>query len=250
MKRVFFLFSLLFLSAVAYAQVDKTEVRKGNKLYKQEQFNDAEIAYRHALEVDSTSLAARFNLGNTFYKQNQYEQAENTFKSLAPPEVLMSSGNKAKVFHNLGNAALKQKKWQESIDAYKQSLRINPSDDETRTNLAYAQEMLEKDQQNQQNQQNQDQNKDQNQDQQDNKNDDKNDQNKDNKDQDKQNDKNKNDQQNKDNQQQQQGQAPKISPQQAQQLLEAIQADEKNTQEKVKEEKAKAAGKHKAEKNW
>ena len=223
--QVLFVF-LLLVSFTSFAQTDKKEVREGNKLYKKELYNDAEIAYRRGLDVDSTSIAARFNLGNALYKQKEYGQADSLFKTLADPNLPL---DKAKVMHNLGNAALQLEKWQESVDAYKQALRLNPTDDETRTNLAYAQAKLEKEQQQQQ--QNQDQKKnDENKD----------DQNQDNKNQDKQDNQ----------QQQQQEQEPKISPQQAQQMLEAMQAKEKDTQEKVKKEKAKAAVKVKTEKNW
>ena len=223
--QVLFVF-LLLVSFTSFAQTDKKEVREGNKLYKKELYNDAEIAYRRGLDVDSTSIVARFNLGNALYKQKEYGQADSLFKTLADPNLPL---DKAKVMHNLGNAALQLEKWQESVDAYKQALRLNPTDDETRTNLAYAQAKLEKEQQQQQ--QNQDQKKnDENKD----------DQNQDNKNQDKQDNQ----------QQQQQEQEPKISPQQAQQMLEAMQAKEKDTQEKVKKEKAKAAVKVKTEKNW
>ncbi|MDR0295923.1 MAG: tetratricopeptide repeat protein [Prevotellaceae bacterium] len=215
---------LLLGTFTAFAQADKKDVREGNKLYKKEAYNEAEIAYRRALEIDSTSLAAYFNLGNALYKQKQYEQAENIFKALSNPNLPLDKHTKAKVMHNLGNATLHQEKWQESVDAYKQSLRLNSTDDETRTNLAYAQSKLEEDQQGGGGN-------------------DKNDENEDNKDE-----QNK-DQQNQDNQQQQQ-QEQKISPQQAQQMLEAMQAKEKETQEKVKTEKAKAAVKVKTDKNW
>jgi tetratricopeptide (TPR) repeat protein len=163
-------------------------------------------------------------LGNALYKQKQYEQAENIFKSLANPNLPLDKNAKAKVMHNLGNAALQQEKWKESVDAYKQSLRLNPTDDETRTNLAYAQTKLEEDEQggggsddNEDNEDNDEQNK---------------------------------DQQNQDNQQQQQDQEPKISPQQAQQMLDAMQAKERETQDKVQKEKAKAAVRVRSDKNW
>ena len=222
--QILFVF-LLLVSFTASAQADKKDVREGNKLYKKEQYNEAEIAYRRALEADSTSLAAHFNLGNALYKQKQYEQAENIFKALSDPKLPFDKGTKAKVMHNLGNATLQQEKWKESVEAYKQSLRLNPSDDETRTNLAYAQSKLEEDQQCGGGSCD----------------------NKDNEDKDEQN----KDQQNQDNQQQQQQeQEQKISPQQAQQMLEAMQAKEKETQDKVKKEKVKAAVKVKSDKNW
>ena len=239
-----FLFILLWsLSFPAWAQEDKKEVREGIKKYRDEQYNEAEIAFRRGLEKDSLSYIAKFNLGDALYKQNQFEQAETLFKNLSPDEHQTDAG-RAKLMHNLGNTQLQQKKYKESIDAYKQSLRLNPTDDETRSNLAYAQRMLKNEEQQQQQQnQNQDKNNDknqqQNQDQQQDQNQNQNDK-QDDKEQ--QNDKN--------DQQQQQQQEPKISPQQAQQILEAVQSNEKETQEKVKKEKAKALGKYKTEKNW
>jgi len=222
---VLFVF-LLLGTFTAFAQADKKDVREGNKLYKKEQYNEAEIAYRRALEADSTSFAAHFNLGSALYKQKQYEQAENIFKALSDPKLPLDKSTKAKVMHNLGNATLQQEKWKESVDAYKQSLRLNPTDDETRTNLAYAQSKLEEDEQsgggscdNKDNEDKDDENK---------------------------------DQQNQDNQQQQQqqDQEPKISPQQAQQMLDAMQAKERETQDKVQKEKAKAAVRVRSDKNW
>ncbi|MDR3184021.1 MAG: VWA domain-containing protein [Prevotellaceae bacterium] len=234
-----FLFILLWsLSFPTWAQDDKKEVREGIKKYKDEQYNDAEIAFRRGLKKDSLSYAARFNLGDALYKQEQFEQAEALFKSLAT-DGRQAETDRAKLMHNLGNAQLQQKKYKESIDAYKQALRLSPTDDETRSNLAYAQRMLQNEAQPQPQPQNQDKNdqqQQQNQDQQQN-------QNQDNQ-QDNQN------QQNEKNDRQQQPQEPKISPQQAQQILDAVQSNEKETQEKVKKEKAKALGKYKTEKNW
>ena len=172
-----------------------------------------------------------------------------------------------RAFHNAGNAKLKQRSWQEAIDDYKNALRRNPGDMETKANLAYAQKMLENEQQNgggggndqNQNQdQNQDQNNDQNQDQNQDQNnqDQNNDQNQDNQDQNDQNqDQNQNNQNDQDqdqqqNQDQQQGQQPKITPQSAQQMLQAIQAQEKDTQDKVKKEKAARLKSKQKEKNW
>jgi Ca-activated chloride channel family protein len=240
-----FLFVLLWsLSFPAWAQEDKKEVREGIKKYKDEQYNEAEIAFRRGLKKDSLSFAAKFNLGDALYKQNQFEQAENIFKNLTPDEA-QTDANRAKLMHNLGNTQLQQKKYKESIDAYKQSLRLNPADDETRNNLAYAQRMLQNEEQQQQQQnQNQDKNQDKNNDKDQQQNQDQQqDQNKD----DKQDNK---DQQNDKNDQQQQQQEPKISPQQAQQILDAVQSNEKETQEKVKKEKAKALGKYRTDKNW
>jgi Ca-activated chloride channel family protein len=241
-KKTFLLIITCSLPVAMQAQDDKKEVREGIKKYKDEQYNEAEIAFRRGLEKDSLSYNARFNLGDALYKQNQFEQAETLFKNLSPDERQTDAG-RAKLLHNLGNTQLQQKKYKESIDAYKQALRLNPTDDETRTNLAYAQRMLKNDEQEQQQNQN-NQDKDKNNDQNQQQNQDQQQQN-----QDKDDKQDNNNQQNDKNEQQQQ-QEPKISPQQAQQILEAVQSNEKETQEKVKKEKAKALGKYKTEKNW
>ena len=153
---------------------------------------------------------------------------------------------KAMLYHNLGNSLLVQKKFDPSIEAYKKALRINPNDLDTKYNLAYAIKMKEQDQkqqQQQQNQQNQNQNQNKNQDQKENQ--DKNDDQNKNKDQNKDNNNQNNPEQNKEQQQQN-----KISPQSAEQILKALENDEKKTQEKVKKAQAEQAKQRKVEKNW
>ena len=251
MKKYFVLLLVIFVPCLAFAQLapERHDIRKGNKSYKNEDYEKAEVAYRHGLEKDSTSFGARFNLANALYKQDKHEQSEQLFESLKEQDVDVAK--KAKLFHNLGNSQLQQEKYEQSIESYKQSLRLNPTDDETRANLAYAQLMLQNDEQ-QQNQggnskdkddQNENDKKNNQENNQDNNGDNKDD--KDEQNQDKQ--QNQDNQEQKDNQQQQQ---QKISSQDAQRILEAVQADEKQTQEKVQKEKAKALKRQKIEKNW
>ena len=244
---------LLFAFVCAAAQApERHDMRKGNKLYKNGEYEKAEIAYKHGLEKDTASFGARFNVADALYKQGKAENAEKLFQSLAGAET--GDRQKAKVFHNLGNAQLKQQKYEESIKSYKQSLRIHPADDDTRANLAYAQAMLQQQQQQQQNDQNKQDNNQDRQQQQDKQ------QNQDNKDQQQQQDQqdeqnqqqqpNQQQEQDKQENEQQQKQQQKISPQDAQRMLEAIQADEKETQDKVNKEKAKALQRQQIEKNW
>lgn len=221
-------------------------MRKGNRDFKKENYREAEIDYRKALVKDSLSLAANYNLANTLYKEGNHEQAGKcleTVKDIAP-----ASASAADYYFNLGDVAIARQDWQGAVDAFKESLLRNPGDLQAKENYIYAKKKLE-DQQNQQNDQNQN---DQNQDQNDqNQNQDQNDQN-----QDRQNDQqNQNNDQNQDKQndqdrQNQQGQQPKISPQAAQQMLQAIQAKEKETQEKVNKQKAEALKSRQKEKNW
>ena len=248
---------LVLASASAFAQVDKSEVRKGNRHFRKENYKEADIDYRRALVKDSLSFAANYNLASNLYKMNAAEasqsaimQAGERLEKIAP--MVEGSGHEADFYYNEGNVAIAAKNWQKAVDSFKKSLLVNPDDVDAKENYVYARMMLQnqQDQQNQQNQDNKDnkdQNKDQNQDQ---NNQDQNDQNKDQQDQNKdQQDKNKDQDQNKD-QQNQNGQEPKITPQAAQQMLQAIQAKEAQTQEKVKKEKAAALKSKKKEKNW
>ena len=239
---------LLVLSASdAVAQVDKKDVRRGNRDFRKENYREAEIDYRKALVKDSLSVAANYNLANTLYREGDYAQAMQTMERVK--DVAPMSASAADYFFNLGDAALQQKDYQKAVEAFTQSLIMRPDDLQAKENYIYAKKMLQNQQQNQnndQNQDNQDQNdqNDQNKDQNDEKNDDQNDQNKDNQDQNQ--DQDKNDQQ----KQPQQGQQPKITPQAAQQMLQAIQAKEKETQDKVNKQKAEALKSRQKEKNW
>lgn len=215
--------TLLFLLAAGSAFAQKTErdyLRSGNKLYNDSLFIKAEVDYRKALELNPKSTDAMFNLGNSLLMQQKAKEAMEQFESAS--KVEKDKAKLAQIYHNMGVILQSSKQYPQCIEAYKESLRNNPKDDETRYNLALAQKLL-KDQQ--QNQQNQDQNQDQKQDQKD----DKKDQNKDQQDQDKK------DQQNQ-NQQQQQQNKDEMSKENAQQLLNAVMQDEKNVQDKVKKQ--------------
>ena len=226
------------------AQSDRSEVRAGNREFKKGEFREAELDYKRALEEDSTSVTAKYNLGNALYKTESYSEAELYLKGLGDSLKSVSASKASDCFHNSGNLALKQKKYQEAVDAYKESLRLEPDNFETKSNLAYAQKMLKEQQQQQQQQQNQqDQQDQQDQNQQQNQNQDQ----QDNRDQDNQQDQNRNqDQQDNQNQQNQ----PQITPQAAQQMLQAIEDKEKQTQDKVKKVKAQQQKSKEKEKNW
>ena len=250
MKKIYLvLFLMLACSATMLAQVDRREVRSGNRAFKKGDWLKSEIDYKKALLKDSTSAAASYNLANALYREENYAEAQKYAK--ASLDSLSRSPRAADAYYNNGDIYLQQRSWSEAIEAFKASLRLNPGDMDAKSNLAYAQKMLENEQQQQQDQNqdggqdNQDQNKDQNQDQ-------NQDQNKDqNQDQNQNQNQNQPQDQPQDNQDQgQNGQQPKITPEAAQQMLEAIQAKEDETQEKVKKEKAAALGSRKKEKNW
>lgn len=247
---------ILILSAqMLSAQTDKSEVRKGNREYRKGEFKEAEIDYRRALVKDSLSFAANYNLACDLYRQEQYDEAGNYMKKIA--DQAAASARESDYYYNLGDIALAKQDYKGAMDAFEKSLLLNPGDLDAKENYVYAKMMLQN-QQNQQNQDNQDnQNQDQNQDQDDQNQDQKqNDQNQDNQDQ-KQNDQNQDQNNNQDqrNDQDRQNQSPqqqdaKISPQAAQQMLQAIQAREKETQDKVNREKAAAMKSRQKEKNW
>ena len=248
--RYIILVAVTFLMGVsAMAQVDKKDVRRGNRDFRKENFREAEIDYRKALVKDSMSVAANYNLASTLYREGDYAQAMQTLERVK--DVAPMSPASADYYFNLGDAALQQQDYQKAVEAFGESLIRRPDDLQAKENFIYAKKKLQDQQQNQQNQ-----NNDQNQDNQDNQ--DQNDQNrnKDQDDQDQQNDQDKNDQNQDQNQdqndqpQQSQGQQPKISPQAAQQMLQAIQAKEKETQDKVNKQKAEALKSRQKEKNW
>ena len=221
----------------ADAQVDKKDVRRGNRDFRKENYREADIDYRKALLKDSTSVAANYNLASVLYRQGDMQQAATTLDRIK--ESAPATESSADYWYNRGDVALGMKDYQTAVDAFAKSLMIRPEDMDAKENFIYAKKMLE----NQQNQQNQDQNQDQNQ------NDDQNKDQNDDQNKDQQNQDQNDDRQNQ-NKQNQQGQEPKLSPQAAQQMLQAIQAKEKETQEKVKEEKAKALKSRQKEKNW
>ncbi|RKE04559.1 tetratricopeptide repeat protein [Marinifilum flexuosum] len=261
MKKILLIFISLIclLSMEAVAQKERKFIRSGNELFEGEKFENSEVEYRKALDKKINSYEAGFNLGDALYKQKKYEEALKQFQTLAVNEK--NPEKLGHLFHNMGNTLLESKKIDESIEAYKQSLRYNPNSQETKYNLEYARQMKKK-QEEEEEQKKQDQNKDQNKDQkdQDKKNQDKKDQDKkdqDKKDQDKKDQEKNKDQQNKDKQDKgdkdkQQQQQPKISKEDAKRLLEALENDEKKVQEKVQKAKAKAmkAKKTKIKKDW
>jgi Ca-activated chloride channel family protein len=232
---------LTFLPAISFCQQEKKFIKEGNELFENKKFKEAEKSYQKALQKNKGSYKATFNLGDAYYKQGKYEEAAQQFQELTHRATYGDTLSKA--YHNLGNALLKSKKYEESANAYKNALKNNPNDEETRYNLAYAQQML-KQQQEQQKKDKEKKNKDKDKDKKDkNKKD-----NKDNKDKDKKDDQKK-DQQNKDKKDKKEQQQPdKISKEDAQRLLDALQNDEKNIQDRLK--KGKQGIKVKIEKDW
>ena len=254
MRKILYVILSMCLMAVSVAdlsaQEDRREVRKGNRRFRDGAFGEAGIEYMRALQKDSMSVAANYNLANALYRQEDYEKAKEALGRIK--DVAPMTPDAAAYFYNLGSVAIAQQDWQTAVQAFAQSLLVNPGDLDAKENYIYAKKKLQDQQQNQNNQdQNQDQNQDnQNQDQnQDQNNQDQNQDNQDNQQNDQNNDDQQDNKDNKDNQQSQ-GQQPQITPQAAQQMLQAIQAKEKETQDKVNKAKAAAMKSRQREKNW
>lgn len=223
--------ALVCLAGTMYGQkTERDYLRSGNRLYKDSTFVKAEIDYRKALELNPKSSDAMYNLGNALLMQQKGKEAMEQFE--AASRVEKEKEKLAQIYHNMGVILQSSKQLPQCIEAYKQALRNNPKDDETRYNLALAQKQL-KDQQQQQ------QNQDQQQQQQEKKEDEKQQQNKDQQEQEKKN------QQNQQNPQQNQNE---MSKENAEQLLKAAMQDEKDVQDKVK--KAIQVQGQKLEKDW
>lgn len=246
---------LLSVALTASAQIDRHDVRAGNRKFRKDNWKEADISYRKALVKDSTSVAANYNLANTLYRQENYEEAEKLMKKIG--DNASASANAADYWYNTGDIAIAKKDWQGAVNAFKEALLKNPSDMDAKENYIYAKKMLENQQKNgggngdgQNDQDQNNQNQDQNQNGQDQNKEQNNDQNKDGQNKDQNQNQNQNNDQGNGGQQPQQGQEGKISPQQAQQMLRAIQAKEKETQDKVNKEKADALKSRQKEKNW
>ena len=223
---------LLGLATSVYAQKEERDfIRRGNRLYKDSVFVDAEVNYRKALEANPKSTVSMFNLGNTLLQQNKVKEAMEQY--VAASQIEKDKDKLAQIYHNMGVILQSQKDYAKAVEAYKESLRNNPKDDETRYNLALAQKMLKDQQQNQQNQ-DQQQNQNQEQKQEEQKKDQQQDQNQDQQ------------QQPPQNQQQDKNQ---MSKENAEQLLNSVMQDEKDVQDKVKKQQQVIQG-GRLEKDW
>lgn len=251
-------------------------VAEAQEALSENDFATAEASYRKAIAKDPSNLTAKYNMGNLYYNKEKSLNAEERLKEAA--EIAATKSEKHRIYHNLGNSYMQQKNYQAAVNAFKDALRNDPTDEETRYNLALAKKMLEKEQQNQdgnkdQNKQDEE-NKDENQDQknedqnkdgeggedekQDQKPKDEGENEKDKKEGDQNEDKQKDqgDEQKKDEkpgdkekQQQQRPTQGQLSPQQIQSLLEAMNNEEKKVQDKINAEKAKGV-KVKTDKDW
>ncbi|MCJ7466665.1 MAG: tetratricopeptide repeat protein [Maribacter sp.] len=276
---------LSFMAAfLGHAQEDEKKIVKalkesenltweGNKQLSENKFVEAEVDYRKAIAKSDKNYEAPYNLGNAYYGKETYSEAFGRYKEAG--ETATEKADKHMAYHNMGNVFMKRKEYEKAVEAYKEALRNNPKDEETRYNLALAKEMLKKQQDEQkkdqqdQNKENQDQkeNKDQNQDKKEgdegdkgdqdqkdkqdegDKGEEKKDENKEGEGDKKEDQKKQPEQGDKPEEQQPERRPNQLSQQQVQNLLEAMQNEEKKVQEKIDAQKVKGV-KVKNEKDW
>lgn len=240
----------LVLLIPLHGQNERKAIREGVKAYEGGNYAEAEVEFRKAESFNGDSYEAEFNTGTALYGQKKYEETVSQYETLLSETE--DARKEAQIWHNIGNSLLEAQQYGPSIEAYKNSLRRAPEDDDTRYNLAYAKEKLRE----QQEQQRQDeQNKDQQEDQGENeKKDQQQDQQQDqgeneNKDQQNEEQQEQNADRQEDDPQEQQNAPREISREDAERMLKAIQQQERDVKEKVDKEKA-AAAKVKTEKDW
>ncbi len=225
--KLLFILILGLISAGASAQSAKTLIRKGNKLYEQKKYSEAEVQYRKAQVKSPKYEKSTFNLGDAVYQEKNYKGAENFFKNLV--QKTKSPVYKANAWYNLGNTFMQQKQYEKSIGSYIRSLKHQPADMDAKYNLVYARKMLKKQKQQKKKQKQNKKNKNKN---------------KKNKNQNKKKNQNKNKQKPQNQQGNQKKNSQKkqqhISPQEAQRILNALKNNEKNTLKKLERAKAKA----------
>lgn len=179
------------------AQKEARNVKEGNKQYVAQKFTEAQKFYEQGIADNSESYSANFNLGNSLFRQKKYKEALEQYQKAAT--LTKEKKEIASAFHNVGNALMEEKNYEKSVEAYKNSLKANPKDDDTRYNLAVAQYLMKKQQEQQQQQQQQ-----------------------------------KQEQQQQQKQEQKQQQQPKMQQEQIEQILKALEQDERDVQERRK----------------
>jgi len=225
-KKTAVLLALLLVASGVQAQTDRQLVRQGNKHFKKGNVADAEVSYRKSVEKNARNPQANYNLGNALMSQNKDSLATVQFEKAAKLET--NPLRRSQAYHNIGVICQKHKMFSEAIEAYKEALRNNPIDDETRYNLELCKRQM-KQQQNQDNENQDQKNKD-----------------KDKKDQQKKDQEKKEEQ--KQNQEKQQDKQ-QMSKENAEQLLNAAMQEEKNTQERMKKAMQQPQ-RRQLEKNW
>ncbi|MBL7724202.1 MAG: tetratricopeptide repeat protein [Chitinophagaceae bacterium] len=203
MKKCFLITIFFLVALLAKSQDDEKAIQKGNRYYKQQQFENATVEYNKAVSANPANTTAKFNLANSLQKQGKQDEALKEFSALI--EKSTEKDLKSKSYYNKGVVLTQQKKLEESIEAYKNALRQNPDDKETRENLQKALLELKK-------------------------------KNPPKKKEEKENPKKKQQEQQKKQQQ------PKMSPKEAEQRLKLLEQKEKDVNQRLQKEKSKSGG--------
>ena len=137
MKKIIVILACLFIASTSlFAQKEASDVRKGNREYKKQNFTEAEVDYRRALQTNKDSYEAHYNLGDALYRQEKYEDALEAFETAARSlDKKEDKTRYSKVMHNIGNCHFAAQQYDKAVSAYQESLRANPKDNETRYNL-------------------------------------------------------------------------------------------------------------------
>jgi tetratricopeptide (TPR) repeat protein len=241
---------ILLISFVLQAQEKDKFLPQGNEKFADKNYADAEAEYRLSQAKFKKKSIASYNLGTAIYRQNQTAEAKYQFvKAIKDAKT---KAEKHQAFHNLGNSFMKEKNYSNAVEAYKNALRNDPTDEETRYNFALAKKMLKDNPPPKEQDKKKDKKKDKNKEKDKDKNKDKNDDNKDkgdNKDKDKKDGKDKKDKQDKGDGEKPQPKPSGASKQRIDNLLDAVNNEEKKVQEKVNAQKVQANPK-KPEKDW
>ena len=178
MKKLLIIGLIAMMGYGVHAQADRSMLREGNKSYNNKRFEEAEVTYRRALEQDSNDFRGQYNLASALYREKKYDEAARHFAK-ATENQNISKHDRARSLHNMGNSFVQagladeqqaMQNFSQAVNAYQESLKLEPKDEDTRYNLAYARRLLQQAQQQQQgggsDQKNQDQQKNQQQQQQ------------------------------------------------------------------------------------
>lgn len=227
-KYIFIIAALFSAAAVSAQKTYREHLRSGNKMYTDSIYDKSEVEFRKAIEKEGKDADAHYNLGNALLFQNKGEQALKEFELAAMYET--DKQRLAQVYHNTGVLMQAAKDYKNAVEAYKQALRNNPDDDETRYNLALAMSQLKQQQQDQQQQEQEQQQQEQQQQEQQQQEQQQQEQ----QEQQQQEQQQQQQEQQQQDQQQQQQEGQQMSKENAEQLLEAAMQDEKEVQDKVK----------------
>ena len=209
------------LCSVFAQKVERSYIRKGNRLYNDSSYIDAEINYRKALEINPKSTVSMYNLGNSLIYQQKNKDALEQYVSASKMEK--DKSKLSYIYHNIGVLFQRDKDYKQAIEAYKKALINNPKDDETRYNLSLAQKLLKDEQDNKENNQKENKNNDSNNSSNNNKHD-------------------------SSKSSQSSERDPKMSKENAEQLLNSVMQDERDVQDRIKKQQKLRGGR--LEKDW